>query len=176
MEAHSLSEDVDHGSEDEVFAGVSRGAVALVCEQVEGHGSQWEASCSVAAKLGVSGESVRKWVRQTGVDAGTQPGTSSAESAELKRLRRENAELRRANEIFEGGVGFLRVNVMILVSVGVRSFSLPRLLGWWLVLRCGPLDACWVGRWLDRSAPGARLTRASPRPVWMSHSSEEGWR
>jgi transposase-like protein len=39
---------------------------------------------------------VRKWVRQTQVDAGAHPGTTTEESAELKRFRRENAELRRA--------------------------------------------------------------------------------
>jgi transposase len=38
-------------------------------------------------------------VRQAEVDAGTWPAPSSGESAELKRLRREVAELGRANEI-----------------------------------------------------------------------------
>jgi len=39
-------------------------AVALVFEQVKTgqYGSQWEAICSVAAKIGASGETVRKWV------------------------------------------------------------------------------------------------------------------
>ena len=64
-------------------------AVALVCEQVEQYASQWEAICSVTAKVNVSGETGRKWVRQAEVDAGTRPATSSEESAELKRLRRE---------------------------------------------------------------------------------------
>jgi transposase len=61
------------------------GAVALVFEQVEQYASQWEAICSVAAKLSVSGETVRKWVRQAEVDAGTRSGSLSEESAELKR-------------------------------------------------------------------------------------------
>ena len=82
------------------------GAVALVFGQVEQHGSQWEAICSVAAKLNVSGETVRKWVRRAEVDAGTRAGTSSEESAEVKRLRRENAELRRANEILKAASAF----------------------------------------------------------------------
>ena len=81
-------------------------AVGLVFEQVEQYSSQWEAICSVAAKLNVSGETVRKWVRQVEVDAGTRPGASSAESAELKRLRREVAELRRANEILKAASAF----------------------------------------------------------------------
>jgi transposase len=81
-------------------------AVGLVFEQVEQYGSQWEAICSVAAKVGVSGETLRKWVRAAEVDAGARPGPSSEESAELKRLRREVAELRRANEILKAASVF----------------------------------------------------------------------
>ena len=81
-------------------------AVGLVFEQVEQYASQWEAVCSVAAKVGVSGETLRKWVRQAEVDAGARPGPSSEESAELKWLRRENAELRRANEILKAASAF----------------------------------------------------------------------
>ena len=81
-------------------------AVMLVFEQVEQYSSQWEAICSVAAKLNVSGETVRKWVRQAEVDAGARSGSSSEESAELKRLRREVAELRRANEILKAASAF----------------------------------------------------------------------
>jgi transposase len=61
---------------------------------------------SVAVKLGVSAETVRKWVRWAEVDVGTRPGVTSEESAELKRLRRENAELRRANEILKSASAF----------------------------------------------------------------------
>lgn len=81
-------------------------AVGLVFEQVEQYSSQWEAICSVAAKVNVSSETLRKWVRQAEVDAGTRPGASSEESAELKRLRRENTELRRANEILKAASAF----------------------------------------------------------------------
>ena len=65
-----------------------------------------EAICSVAAKIGASGETVRKWVRQAEVDARARAGTSSEESAELRRLRRENHELRRANEILKAASAF----------------------------------------------------------------------
>jgi len=47
-----------------------------------------------------------KWVRQAEADAGQRPGTTSEESAELKRLKRENAELRRANEILKAASAF----------------------------------------------------------------------
>jgi transposase len=80
--------------------------VALVFEQVGQYSSQWETICSVAAKVGVSGETLRKWVRQSEVDAGARPGVSSEESAEVKRLRRENAELRRSNEILKAAASF----------------------------------------------------------------------
>ena len=81
-------------------------AVRLVLEQQGEHGSQWEAICSVAAKLGPSAEAVRKWVRQAEVDAGARPGTTTEESAEVKRLRRENAELKRANAILKAAAAF----------------------------------------------------------------------
>ncbi len=61
----------------------------------------------VAQLLGVSsGETVRKWVRQAQVDDGARPGTTTEDSAELKRLKRENAELRRANSILKAASAF----------------------------------------------------------------------
>jgi transposase len=87
-------------------AEVRERAVALVFEQVEQYSSQWEAICSVAAKVNVSSETLRKWVRQAEVDTGARPGATSEESEELKRLRREVAELRRANEILKAASAF----------------------------------------------------------------------
>ena len=51
-------------------------------------------------------ETVRKWVRQAEVDAGQRPGAISNESGEIKRLKREVAELRRANEILKAASAF----------------------------------------------------------------------
>ena len=45
---------------------------------------------------------------QAEVDGGQRPGTATDESAELKRLHRENAELRRANEILKAASVLLR--------------------------------------------------------------------
>src|SRR6266508_2374614 len=62
---------------------------------------------AVAAKPGVgTAETLRKWMRQAQVDAGTRTGVSTEESAELRRLRRENAELKRANEILKAASAF----------------------------------------------------------------------
>src|SRR3954465_3697541 len=84
-------------------------AVRMVAEVTPNYDSQWAAIGAVAQKLGVgTAETGRKWVRQAEVDAGQRPGTSSEESAEIKRLKREVAELRRANDIPE--VCFLRVS------------------------------------------------------------------
>jgi transposase len=69
--------------------------------------TEWAAIGAVAAKLGVgSAESVRKWVRQAEIDTGQRPGTTSEESAEVKRLRAEMKGLRRANEILKAASAF----------------------------------------------------------------------
>jgi hypothetical protein len=47
-------------------------------------------------------------VRRAEVDGGTRPGKTSAELAEIRDLKKENAELRRANEILKAASGFLR--------------------------------------------------------------------
>jgi len=69
--------------------------------------SEYAAITAVAHKLGVgTAETLRKWVRQAQVDAGARPGVTTEESVELKRLRREVAELRRANEILKAASAF----------------------------------------------------------------------
>jgi len=77
-------------------------AVRMVAEIRGDHESEWAAMGRVAELLGVkTPETVRQWVRQAEVDAGTGSGAASEESAEIKRLKRENAELRRANAILK---------------------------------------------------------------------------
>ncbi len=81
-------------------------AVRLVAEARPNYPSEWSAISSVAAKLGASAETVRKWIRQAEVDDGSGPGLTTEESAEIKRLRREVAELRRANQILKAAAAF----------------------------------------------------------------------
>ena len=74
-------------------------AVRLVFEQQDQHPSQWAAICSVAEKLSMGTEALRKGVRQAERDGGQRPGLTTAERERLKQLERENFELKRANEI-----------------------------------------------------------------------------
>jgi transposase len=82
-------------------------AVRMVAESKADYASEFEAIKSIALKLGIgSAETLRKWVRRAEIDAGRRPGVSTGESEQLKALRRENAELRRANEILKSAASF----------------------------------------------------------------------
>ncbi len=81
-------------------------AVRMVHEHAPEYPSQWAAMRSVAEKLGCTVEALRRWVRQDERDAGTRPGLTTDERAELKRLQRENVELKRANEILKKAAAF----------------------------------------------------------------------
>jgi transposase len=79
----------------------------MVAEVRPNYESEFAAITAVAKKLGIgTAETLRKWVRRAQVDTGQRPGVTSDESAELKRLRREVAELRRANEILKAASAF----------------------------------------------------------------------
>lgn len=61
----------------------------------------------VARDLGIHHETLRKWVRQAEADAGKREELlSSREREELKALRGEVRELRRANEILKSASAF----------------------------------------------------------------------
>jgi transposase-like protein len=78
---------------------VRQRAVRMVLEHGGDHASQWAAIGSIAAKIGCTAETLRKWVRQGERDAGQRPGTTTEERDRIKALERENRELRQANEI-----------------------------------------------------------------------------
>src|SRR5262245_59289879 len=81
-------------------------AVRMVLEHAAEHPSQWAAIRSVGEKLGCSVEALRRWVRQAERDAGQRSGLTTTERDELKRLQRENVELKRANEILRKASAF----------------------------------------------------------------------
>jgi len=55
---------------------------------------------------GIPVDTMRGWVTRAQIDAGERPGTSSTEREEIRRLKRENSELRRANEILKTASAF----------------------------------------------------------------------
>lgn len=74
-------------------------AVRMVLEHQGEYASQWAAMSSIAAKIGCTAETLRKWVRQAERDQGLRPGTTTEDRERIKALERENRELRQANEI-----------------------------------------------------------------------------
>ena len=74
-------------------------AVRMVLEHQEEYESQWAAVSSVAAKIGCTAETLRKWVRHSEREQGIRAALSSDERERLKALEHENRELKRANEI-----------------------------------------------------------------------------
>jgi transposase len=60
----------------------------------------------VARDLGVPPEALRKRVRRAEIDAGTREGLTGEEREEIRKLRREVHDLRRANEILKSASVF----------------------------------------------------------------------
>ncbi len=74
-------------------------AVRMVLEHEKEYTSLRAACVAIGDRLGISRESLRRWVDQARIDAGAQPGVSSVEAEEIKALKAENKRLREANEI-----------------------------------------------------------------------------
>ncbi|MEU4863423.1 IS3 family transposase [Kitasatospora aureofaciens] len=86
-----------------------RRAVRMVAEVLGDYPNESAALRAVAEKLGIgSAETLRNWVRRDQVDSGQRPGTTTEESAQIKAMKKEIAELKRANEILKAAGEFLR--------------------------------------------------------------------
>lgn len=84
-----------------------RRAVRMVAEVLGDYPNESAALKAVSQKLGIgSTETLRKWVRQDQIDSGQRPGTSTEESAQVKAMKKEIAELKRANEILKAAASF----------------------------------------------------------------------
>ncbi|WJZ65502.1 IS3 family transposase [Kocuria rosea] len=83
---------------------------ARAVRMVQGHqadyGSVTAASVAVGAQLGVARETLRRWVSQAEVDAGSRTGVTSKGAEEIKQLKAENKRLREANEILRKDSAF----------------------------------------------------------------------
>ena len=73
--------------------------VRMVREHQDEHESQWAAMGAIAAKIGCTAETLRRWVRQAEQDNGERAGVTSAERERIKELELEVRELRQANAI-----------------------------------------------------------------------------
>jgi transposase len=105
---------VDHGAVDDVgeasleaahgfFVGLAGGSFALV---VVPAGGRWAAMCAISGRLGMTAETLRKWVRQAEVDEGQSPGVPTGTAREIRELKRKNAELERTIEILKAATTF----------------------------------------------------------------------
>ena len=81
-------------------------AVRMVHEQESAHSSRWATIVSIAEKIGCTPETLRKWVQGSEIDSGQRAGMTTSERDELKALKREVRELRRANEILKTASAF----------------------------------------------------------------------
>ncbi len=82
-------------------------AVRMYQDRLRDHDeSKLAARQQVGALLDINPATLRNWVEREEIDAGSRPGVTSEASVELKALRRENAELRRANEILKTASAF----------------------------------------------------------------------
>jgi transposase-like protein len=78
----------------------------MVHEQESAHSSRWATIVSIAEKIGCTPETLRKWVQRSEIDSGQRAGMTTSERDELKALKRENRELKRANEILKTASAF----------------------------------------------------------------------
>jgi transposase-like protein len=83
-------------------------AVRLVLEaRAEDEGLSLNAAVHrIGPRVGVNPDTLRTWAKQAEIDVGRRPGTTSTEAAELKALRQEVKELKRANEILLAASSF----------------------------------------------------------------------
>ncbi len=82
-------------------------AIRMVQQGIEENGGErFGVVTRVARQLGIGAESLRTWVRQAEVDAGSRSGVSTEERRRTAELEREVRELRRANEILKAAASF----------------------------------------------------------------------
>jgi transposase len=81
-------------------------ALRLVREHADDYSSEYEAIRTVAKRLGMGPETLRKWIRQDEIDNGDREGTTTVSAREIRELKRKNAELEQTIEILKAATSF----------------------------------------------------------------------
>lgn len=81
-------------------------AVRLVLDHRDDYPSEWAAITAVSKRLGMTAETLRHWIRQHQIDEGDLDGVSSSAAAEIRALKRRNAELEQTIEILKAATTF----------------------------------------------------------------------
>ena len=81
-------------------------AVRLVREHRRDYPTGYAAITAVASRLGMSPETLRLWIRKDEVDSGKVAGVTTAESKEVRDLKRKVRELEETIEILKAAAGF----------------------------------------------------------------------
>jgi transposase len=81
-------------------------AVRLVCDHVGDYATEWAAIKAVSGRLGMSAETLRKWLRQSEVEARQAVGVTTESARQIRELKRKNAELERTIAILKEATAF----------------------------------------------------------------------
>ena len=81
-------------------------AIRLVLDARKDPASRSGAVTRIGEQLGINPETLRGWVSQAEVDAGSRAGTTTSDGQRMVELERENRELRRANSILRSASAF----------------------------------------------------------------------
>ena len=81
-------------------------AIRLVREHAGDYPSEYAAITAVARRLGMTAETLRKWIRQAEIDGGQASGVTSEATREIRELKRKNRELEQTIEILKAATSF----------------------------------------------------------------------
>ncbi len=81
-------------------------AVRLVVDHREDYPTEWAAITAVSSRLGMTAETLRKWIRQTEVDAGRSDGVSTEAARIIREQKRKIAELEQTIDILSAATSF----------------------------------------------------------------------
>ncbi len=81
-------------------------AIRLVLDVKAELGSGKDACARIGNQLGINPETLRGWVAQAEIDAGSRPGTTTEHAVRIAELEPENRELQRANAILKSASAF----------------------------------------------------------------------